>query len=68
MNREKIDVANNIIILAFEEESFKIESAFNQPTQADNFLETGLEWHESWLIEIEDTVVVLRGVGEDLKI
>ena len=54
--------------MAYEEESFNIESAFNQPTQAENFLETVHEWQESGLIEIEDAVVVLRGVGEDIKI
>jgi hypothetical protein len=40
-------VANNIIVLAFEEESFIIVSAFNQPTQSENFLETVLERHET---------------------
>ena len=61
-------MANNIIVLAFEEESFNIESAFNQPTKAENFLESVLEWQESGLIEIEDAVIVVRGVGEDIKI
>jgi hypothetical protein len=33
VKHEKIDEAKNIIVLAFEEESYNIESAFNQPTK-----------------------------------
>ncbi len=61
-------MANNIIVLAFEEEPFNLEIVFNQPTQAENFLETVLEWQESGLIEIEDAVIAVRGVGGEVKI
>jgi len=61
-------VENHIIVLAFEEEPNNIEAAFSQPTKAENFLETVLEWQESGLVELEDVVVVMRGVGEEVKI
>ena len=59
---------NNIIVLAFKEEPFNIEAGFDKDTKAEIFLETVFEWQESGLVDIQDAVVVIRGVGGDVKI
>jgi uncharacterized membrane protein len=60
---------NNLVVLVFEEEPFEFDKVMSvSSTKAEGFLETVQEWQENGLVEIEDAVIALRGVGTDIKI
>lgn len=59
---------NNLIVLVFEEEPFDFENVMSGPTKAEGFLETVQVWQEEGLVQIEDAVIAVRGVGTDIKI